>query len=114
MDEGARDGDHMRVWLPSMPHFRHTDLTGDHAILQTHSDAEFKHSIRQRYVALATDDDTGSASSAHVFTLRISLLNFKRPAWHLPITSSWPPQLGQRRGDSGDGCQRDDAERRWG
>ena len=46
------------------PHFRHTDLTGDRAILQTHSDAEFKHSIRQRYVALATDDDTGSASSA--------------------------------------------------
>jgi hypothetical protein len=55
------------------------------------------HSVWQRY------DDTGSTSSAHVFTFLMSALNFKHPAWRLctdtwrgyickrlPIASSWP------------------------
>ena len=31
----------------------------------------------------------------------------------LSTTLSWPPQLGQRRGNGGDGCQRDGVERHW-
>jgi len=31
----------------------------------------------------------------------------------LSIAPSWPPQLGQRRGDGRDDCQHDSVERRW-
>ena len=84
MDEGARDGDHARVRLPSIPHFWHTGLLV-HAILPCRlcSDAEFIRSVWQRYDALATDGDTSSASSARVFTLLISAL--KRLVTSRPI-----------------------------
>jgi hypothetical protein len=38
------------------------------------SDGEFMHGVWQCYDASAADGDTGSASSAHVFTLLISAL----------------------------------------
>ena len=52
-------------------------LTGDHTVpicMYTHrlcSDAEFMCNVWQRYDALASDGDTGSASSARVFTVLI-------------------------------------------
>ena len=77
-----------------------------------------------RYNALATDGDTGSASSARVFTILISAL--KR------LVTSRPAMLGvsaqmcgvgvpagdkrtvlATRGDGGDGSQRDGVERCW-
>jgi hypothetical protein len=94
------------------------------------SDVELTCSVWRRYDALATGSDTSSASSVHVLTLLISahknLVTHVLPARHLcvdgrsggtckrlSIALSWPPQLGQRHGDGGDGCQRDGVERRW-
>jgi hypothetical protein len=80
VDEGARDGDHTRVRLPSIPHFWHTGLlvTTRFPIriytCRLCSDGEFMRSVWQRYDAVATDGDTGNTSSARVFTLLISAL----------------------------------------
>jgi hypothetical protein len=85
-------------------------------------------SVWHRFDALATDGDTGSASSTRVFTLLISALKRLtfRPAQRLcadarcgctcgrlSIAPSWPARLGQRRGYGGDGCQHDGVGRRW-
>ena len=48
---------------------------------------------------VTTRSDTNSASSSRVFTLLISALKH--------LVTSRPVLLGQRRGDGGDGCQRD-------
>jgi hypothetical protein len=68
VDEGARDGDHARVRLSSIPHLWHTGLlTTTRFSIRTCrlcSDGGFMRSVWQRYDALATDGDTGSASSA--------------------------------------------------
>ena len=96
-------------------------LTGDHPILvytrRLCSDDQFMRSVWQCYGALATGGGTGSA-------LLISAGPQAPPSLHarclcvdarrgctcerFPIATSWPPQLGQRRGDGGDGCQCDD------
>ncbi|KAI0272024.1 hypothetical protein BGY98DRAFT_936832 [Russula aff. rugulosa BPL654] len=51
------------------------------------SDAEFMHSVRQCYDALATDDDTGTASSTHLGqrrgdTASATMLNVVGDDWH--------------------------------
>ena len=87
------------------------------------SDPQFMRSVWQCYDALATDGDTSSASCACVITLLISVgpqAFTSLPARYLcvdarcrctcerfPIAPSWPPQLGQRHGDGGDGRQCD-------
>ena len=91
------------------------------------SDPQFMrmHSVWQCYDALATDGDTSSAFSACVITLLISAgpqAPTSLPARYLcvdarcgctcerfPIAPSWPPQLGQRHGDGGDGRQCDES-----
>ena len=86
-------------------------------------------SIRQRYHALTTDGDTSSVSSAHAFTLLISVLT-SRPALlefsaqmhsvgvpcervNRNVTAYiWSPQLGPRCRDIGDGYLHNGVERR--
>jgi hypothetical protein len=88
VDEGARDGDHAQVRPPLY-------LISGAALLVTIrssiriiyacrlcSDVEIMCSIRQRYDALATSRDAGSASSAHVLTLLISAHKNRSP--HVP------------------------------
>ena len=63
---------------PSIPHLWHIGLlvTTRYSIRTCRlcSDAEFMHGVWKRYDALAANGDTGSASSARVFTLLISAL----------------------------------------
>ena len=80
--------------------------------------------VWQRYNALATDGDTGSASSARVFTILISALKClvtSRPAVlgvSVHMCGVGVPTGDKRtvlatRGDGGDGSQRDGVERCW-
>ncbi|KAF8500785.1 hypothetical protein F5888DRAFT_1793216 [Russula emetica] len=52
------------------------------------SDAEFMRSVWQRYDALATDGETGNASSARVFTLLISTLSRLMHGVGVPMSDS--------------------------
>jgi hypothetical protein len=80
----------VRVRLPSIPHLWHTGLlvTTRSSIRTCRlcSDAEFMRSVWQRYDALATNGDTGSASSARVFLLLISPSSAWSP--HVPPCSA--------------------------
>ena len=82
---------------PSVPHFWHT---GSPVAMRSFihingcrpfSDVELMRSVWQRYDPLATDGDTGNASSARVFTFLISA--FKRLATSRPT----PPYLASLR-----------------
>ena len=71
LDEGACDGDHARVCLCLISPW-HSDLTALKSRLC--GDAEFMRSIWQRYIASATNSNTGITSGACVFTLFVATL----------------------------------------
>jgi len=70
LDEGSRDKDHARVCLPLLIIIVDcTTLIDTCHACRLCGDAEYMHSIWQRYDALATDGDSGSPSGARVFTV---------------------------------------------
>ena len=68
-------------------------------------------SVWQCYDALASDGDASSASKRmrhHPPHIRWPSSVYVPVPERFPIAPSWPPQLGQRRGDGGDDCQCDE------